>query len=173
MLVPIVEPEVLMDGDHGLERCFEVTCETLSCTFEELDRQGVLLEGMILKPNMVLPGLACPVQVDACEVADATTTCLLRSVPAAVAGIAFLSGGQAGELASERLAAMHRQPVSRAARRPWPLTFSFGRALQEPALAIWAGDDANVPAARAALLHRAACNGAAVQGAYDRAMEAA
>ena len=172
-LVPIVEPEVLMDGDHTLDRCREVTRETLLRTFDQLDRQGVTLEGMILKPNMVVPGLACPVQVDAVAVADATVTCLLRAVPAAVAGIAFLSGGQSGELASERLDAMHRQPASPAARRPWPLSFSFGRALQEPALAIWAGNDANRGAAQAALLHRARCNGAAVRGAYDAAMEAA
>ncbi len=173
MLVPIVEPEVLMDGDHSLQRCRDVTHETLLRTFDELDRQGVLLEGMILKPNMVVPGLACPIQVDDFAVADATVTCLLRSVPGAVAGIAFLSGGQSGELASGRLAAMHRQPVSHASRRPWPLSFSFGRALQEPALAIWAGDEAHRVKAQAALLHRAACNGAAVRGAYDVAMEAA
>lgn len=172
-VVPIVEPEVLMDGDHDLERCREVTRETLLRTFDALDRQGVLLEGMILKPNMVVPGLACPVQVDVEEVADATVACLLRSVPAATAGIAFLSGGQSGEQASARLAAMHRHPASHAARRPWPLTFSFGRALQEPALAIWAGDDANLRAAQEALLHRATCNGAAVRGAYDAGTEAA
>ena len=171
-LVPIVEPEVLMDGDHTLERCREVTQEALLRTFEELDRQGVLLEGMILKPNMVVPGLACPVQEDVATVAAATLTCLLRSVPRAVAGIAFLSGGQSGELATQRLAAMHRQPTD-AAPQPWPLSFSFGRALQEPALAIWAGSDANVRAAHDALLHRAACNAAAVRGTYDVATESA
>ena len=171
-LVPIVEPEVLMEGEHTLERCRDVTRETLVRTFEALDRQGVLLEGMILKPNMVVPGLSCPVQVDAEAVADATLTCLLRTVPAAVAGIAFLSGGQSGELATERLGAMHRHPASRAARRPWPLTFSFGRALQEPGLTIWAGNDANRIPAQAALLHRAACNAAAVLGTYGPTMEA-
>jgi fructose-bisphosphate aldolase class I len=171
-MVPIVEPEVLMDGDHTLERCREVTREMLLRTFHELERQGVMLEGMILKPNMVVPGLACPTQVDAGAVADATVTCLLRAVPAAVAGIAFLSGGQSGERASERLDAMHRPPVSHRSPRPWPLTFSFGRALQEPALSIWAGDDANRGPAQDALLHRAHCNGAAARGAYDAAMEA-
>jgi fructose-bisphosphate aldolase class I len=171
-LVPIVEPEVLMDGEHDIERCREVTRETLLRTFEELDRQGVLLEGMILKPNMVVPGLACPVQVDANVVADETVHCLLRTVPAAVAGIAFLSGGQSGELATARLAAMHRDASSRMARRPWPLTFSFGRALQEPALGIWAGQEANRGAAQDALLHRAACNSAALLGTYGAALEA-
>ncbi len=172
-MVPIVEPEVLMDGDHTLERCREVTEETLLRTFDELERQGVMPEGMILKPNMVLPGLACPVQADAVAVADATVACLLRAVPAAVAGIAFLSGGQSGEQASERLDAMHRSTASQGSRRPWPLSFSFGRALQEPALTIWAGADANRGAAQEALLHRARCNGAAVRGAYDAAMETA
>ena len=150
-----------------------MTRETLLRVFDELDRQDVMLEGMILKPNMVVPGMACPTQVDAATVAEATLTCLLRSVPAAVAGIAFLSGGQSAEQASERLDAMHRIAASAATRRPWPLTFSFGRALQDRALSIWNGGDADRRAAQEALLHRARCNGAAARGAYDAAMEQA
>ena len=172
-LVPIVEPEVLMDGEHTLACCAEVTHKVLRLVFDQLDQQGVVLEAMILKPNMVLPGSDCPVQDDIVTVADATMACLLRSVPAAVAGIAFLSGGQPAELASARLNAMHRARASALARRPWPLSFSFGRALQEPALATWAGDDANRPAAQKALLLRARCNSAAVRGEYDPSMEAA
>ena len=172
-LVPIVEPEVLMDGTHTLARCAEVTHSVLHRVFEQLDEQGVMLEGMVLKPNMVLPGLDCPVQDGIEAVADATLACLLRSVPAAVAGIAFLSGGQTGELASARLNAMHRAQAGGLALQPWPLTFSFGRALQEPALAIWSGSEANRAAAQAALLLRARCNGAAVRGDYTASMEAA
>jgi fructose-bisphosphate aldolase class I len=173
LLVPIVEPEVLMDGDHTLARCAEVTHDVLHQVFEQLDQQGVLLEGMILKPNMVLPALDCPVQNGIATVADATLACLLRSVPAAVAGIAFLSGGQTGELASARLSAMHGPKAAARGPRPWPVTFSFGRALQEPALAIWSGDDANRIAAQKALLLRARCNSAAVLGQYEPAMESA
>ena len=172
-LVPIVEPEVLMDGEHTLAQCGEVTHSVLRRVFDQLDQQGVVLEAMILKPNMVLPGSDCPVQDDIVTVADATMTCLFRSVPAAVAGIAFLSGGQSAELASARLNAMHRPRASALARRPWPLSFSFGRALQQPALATWAGDDANRPAAQKALLLRARCNSAAVRGEYDPSLEAA
>ena len=172
-LVPIVEPEVLMDGAHTLARCAEVTHSVLHRVFEQLNEQGVMLEGMILKPNMVLPGLNCPVQDGIEAVADATLACLLRSVPAAVAGIAFLSGGQTSELASARLNAMHRRQAPGLALQPWPLTFSFGRALQEPALAIWSGSEANRAAAQAALLLRARCNGAAVRGNYTSSMEAA
>lgn len=171
MLVPIVEPEVLMDGDHTLERCAGITHELLLRVFDQLDRQGVVLEAMILKPNMVLPGLSSAPQPDASVIAEATLTCLLRSVPAAVAGIAFLSGGQSAELASARLNAMHLSlsPM----RRPWPLSFSFGRALQQPVLVAWAGDDTHRTAAQAALLHRARCNSAALRGEYDATMELA
>ncbi|MBC7499679.1 MAG: fructose-bisphosphate aldolase class I, partial [Herminiimonas sp.] len=129
-LVPIVEPEVLMDGGHTLQRCAEVTEETLQTVFDQLHRQGVRLEGMLLKPNMVLPGLACATQVTVDQVADATLQCLLRTVPAAVPGIAFLSGGQSAELASARLNAMQ---VRWHSRLPWALTFSFSRAIQQPA----------------------------------------
>jgi len=169
-LCPIVEAEVLMDGDHPLERCREVTEDLLRAVFAQLYAQRVALEGMILKPNMVLPGLRCPRQESVEQVADATVACLLRAVPAAVPGIAFLSGGQAGELASARLNAMN---VRYAARLPWALTFSFARAIQQPALEIWRGQDANVPAAQRALVHRARCDRAARRGGYDAAMERA
>jgi fructose-bisphosphate aldolase class I len=170
-LVPIVEPEVLMDGAHTLAECGEATHRVLHQVFEQLDQQGVVLEAMLLKPNMVLPGTECPVQDDIDAVADATLACLLRAVPAAVAGIAFLSGGQPAELATVRLNAMHRPRDTAPMSNPWPLTFSFGRALQQPALAAWAGNDANRVAAQQALLHRAACNGAAVLGRYGAVME--
>ena len=167
-LVPVVEPEVLMDGDHTLERCRQVTEDVLRTVFAQLCAQRVMLEGMILKPNMVLPGLACPKQEAVDEVADATVTCLLRAVPAAVPGIAFLSGGQSGELASARLNAMN---VRFKSRLPWAVAFSFARAIQQPALEIWRGEEANVPAAQRALYHRAACNRAARRGEYTAAME--
>jgi len=177
-LVPIVEPELLMDGGHTLARSAEVTAEVLHQVFEQLHRQGVALEAMILKPNMVLPGLACAVPASLNEVADATLGCLLRAVPAATAGIAFLSGGQEAGLATARLNAMHLPGSSRGQAAvvapsclPWPLTFSFGRALQQPALSRWAGDDANRVAAQRALLHRARCNAAAAQGAWRPALE--
>ena len=163
-LVPIVEPEVLMDGGHGLERCADVTAETLQAVFRELGGQRVLLEGMLLKPNMVLPGLAAADQSSIDAVADATVRCFLRTVPAAVPGIAFLSGGQSAELASARLNAMN---VRFAGRLPWALAFSFARALQQPALEIWRGAAANVPAAQKALRHRAELNRLARRGRYD------
>jgi fructose-bisphosphate aldolase class I len=167
-LVPVVEPEVLMDGEHTLERCFEITEEVLQAVFNQLYTQRVMLEGMILKPNMVLPGLTCPKQESVDEVADATVRCLLRAVPAAVPGIAFLSGGQSSELASARLNAMN---VRFKSRLPWPLAFSFARAIQQPALEIWQGEEANVPAAQQALYHRAMCNRAARRGEYNASME--
>lgn len=167
-LVPVVEPEVLMDGGHTLERCREVTEEVLRTVFTQLYTQRVMLEAMILKPNMVLPGSACPKQETVDEVADATVRCLLRAVPAAAAGIAFLSGGQSGELASARLNAMN---VRFKSRLPWALSFSFARAIQQPALEIWHGKEANVPAAQHALYHRAQCNRTARRGEYTSAME--
>lgn len=168
-LVPVVEPEVLMDGDHSLERCGEVTGNVLQEVFEQLRVQGVLLEGMILKPNMVLPGSGCaaPATVDA--VSRATLRTLFRCVPAAVAGVAFLSGGQPPELASAHLNAMHR--LFGTAPLPWPLAFSYARAIQQPALEIWRGDDRNRIPAQRALLHRARCNQAARRGEYEVAME--
>ena len=167
-LVPVVEPEVLMEGGHSLERCFEITEQVLRLVFNQLYTQRVRLEGVILKPNMVLPGLTSPKQETVEEVADATVTCLLRAVPAAVPGIAFLSGGQSGELASARLNAMN---VRFKSRLPWALAFSFARAIQQPAMEIWSGQDANVKAAQQALLHRARCNRAARRGEYTTAME--
>jgi fructose-bisphosphate aldolase class I len=162
-LVPIVEPEVLMTGDHTLARCLEVTEEVLRIVFNQLWEQRVMLEGMLLKPNMVLAGLKCPEQETVDEIADTTVKCFLRTVPAAVPGIAFLSGGQSGELASARLNAMNLKYKS---RLPWALAFSFARAIQQPALEIWRGEEKNVGAAQQALLHRAKCNQFARRGLY-------
>ncbi len=167
-IVPVVEPEVLMDGTHTLSRCSEVTTETLHSVFNTLYNQKICLEGMILKPNMVLPGLACPHQESVEATADATVNCLLRTVPAAVPGVAFLSGGQSGELASARLNAMN---VRFRARLPWALTFSYARAIQQPAMDIWHGNDSSAAQAQKALAHRAACNRAARQGQYNAEME--
>jgi fructose-bisphosphate aldolase class I len=167
-LVPIIEPEVLMTGDHTLEQCLVVTHDVLNTVFNELDKQNILLEGIILKPNMVLPGLDCAVQDPVNAVAEVTVKCMLRMVPAAVPGIAFLSGGQSAEMASSRLDAMNEKFKSNV---PWALTFSFGRALQQPALAIWNGNDANICKAQMALHHRAKCNRAACIGRYSGTME--
>ncbi|MEO6091714.1 MAG: class I fructose-bisphosphate aldolase [Novosphingobium sp.] len=168
-LVPVVEPEVLMEGSHDLARCAEVTEAVLRAFFRHADEQCVALEAMILKPNMVLPGSGCPVQGDVDAIADATVNCLLRTVPAAVPGIAFLSGGQAPELATARLNAMNTRFRG---RMPWQLGFSFARAIQQPALETWTGRGDRVQSAQAALAHRAMCNHAARSGAYDAAMEA-
>ena len=169
-LVPVVESEVLMDGDQTMARCAGITEEVLRTVFDQLYAQGVLLEGIILKPNMVVPGLACSTQTTVDQVADATVKVLLRAVPAAVPGIAFLSGGQSSELASARLNAMN---VRFRSRLPWQLAFSFARAIQQPALQIWRGEASNVPAAQQALFHRANCNWAARRSEYSAAMEAA
>lgn len=167
-LVPIIEPEVLMDGEHTLQQCFDVTVKVQRITFRELYIAGILLEGIILKPNMILPGLTCPKQESNEEIADATIKCLFRTVPAAVPGVAFLSGGQASELASLRLNAMNLRFKS---KLPWGLSFSFSRALQAPALAIWKGQEANVRAAQDALYQRAKCNSFARVGQYNSDME--
>ena len=167
-LVPIVEPEVLMDGGHSLSECRAVTEDVLRIVFNHLYTKGVALEGMILKPNMVLPGLSCKKQESVEEVADATVNCLMRIVPAEVTGIAFLSGGQSAELASARLNAMN---VKFKSQLPWALSFSFARAIQQPALEIWKGLDANVEEAQIALYHRAKCNQAARRGDYNIEME--
>ena len=167
-MVPIVEAEVLMEGGHTLERCREATEEVLHPVFDKIYTQRVILEALLLKPNMVLPGLSNPTQATLDEVADATVMCLLRSVPAAVPGIAFLSGGQSAELATERLDAMN---VRFKSKLPWSLTFSFARAIEQPALEIWKGDDANREAAQRMLNHRAHCNRAARRGEYDPSME--
>lgn len=167
-LVPIVEPEVLMDGDHTLDRCAAVTEETLRTVFRQLYVQRVVLEGMILKPNMVVPGLECPRQESVEEVADATVDCFRRAVPAAVPAIAFLSGGQSAQLASARLSEMN---LRYKARLPWVLAFSFARAIQQPAMELWKGQDENVPAAQRALYRRALCNKAARRGEYSESLE--
>lgn len=168
-IVPIVEPEVLMDGDHSLERCRAVTEETLHGVFAALRRQRVMLEGILLKPNMVLPGEDAADQGSLEAVSDGTVECFLRAVPAAVAGIVFLSGGQDAAQASARLNAMNQRFRE---RMPWPLTFSFSRAIQQPALDIWRGEASQVAAAQKALLHRAECNRAARRGSYDAVSDA-
>ncbi|HEY4989516.1 MAG TPA: class I fructose-bisphosphate aldolase [Opitutaceae bacterium] len=160
-LVPIVEPEILMDGDHAIERCEEVATAVLRCTFEELVSQRVDLERMLLKTGMVLSGSECADQAGVPEVAEATLRCFRRAVPAAVPGIVFLSGGQKAVPATQRLNA-----IATAAGLPWKLTFSFGRALQDPAMETWAGRPGKVAAAQKALAHRAKCNSQAVRGAY-------
>ena len=164
-LVPIVEPEVLMDGDHDLERCDRVTTMTLNTVFNELYAQDVALEGMILKPNMVISGSDCKTQAGIDEVAERTVQYLMRCVPAAVPGIMFLSGGQSEEDATAHLNAMNAKfaPV------PWKLSYSYGRALQQSCLKAWQGDARNVSAAQAVLLERAQANSAACAGSYAKA----
>ena len=165
-LVPIVEPEVLMDGAHGIERCEAVTAQVLQAVFAELDDHRVLFEGMLLKPNMVIAGKKCPHQADVLEVAEATLRCLRRYVPAAVPGIVFLSGGQSAEDATDHLNAMNAMGP-----QPWEVSFSYGRALQAPVLAAWQGQEDNVAAAQTALLNRCHLNGLARAGKYSRSME--
>ncbi|MFO7189582.1 MAG: class I fructose-bisphosphate aldolase [Pseudomonadota bacterium] len=165
-LVPIVEPEVLMDGDHTIDRCEEVTLWVLEEVFEQLFKQRVVLEEMVLKPSMVISGKKCPQQASPREVAERTLQTLKRTVPAAVPGIAFLSGGQSDEIATEHLSLMNQLGGG-----PWALTFSYGRALQAPALKTWAGNAANVAAAQAALLHRARMNSLAAKGEYKPELE--
>jgi fructose-bisphosphate aldolase class I len=166
-LVPIVEPEVLMDGRHTIQRCEEVTGNVLHAVFDALFEQGVCLEGMLLKPNMVVPGSRCPIQESVGEVAAATLRCLLRHVPPAVPGVVFLSGGQNDVIATQHLDAINRAAGS----KPWKLSFSYGRALQDAALATWQGRPENVAAAQRAFHHRARCNGLAARGAYTDAEE--
>jgi len=165
-IVPIVEPEVLMDGRHTIERCYEVTERTLHAVFGELFLQRVPLEQILLKPNMVLSGSECPTQANVTQVAEATLHCFRRTVPAAVPGIVFLSGGQSDELATAHLSKMNEQGGG-----PWELSFSYGRALQAPALKAWGGKPENVAAGQKALHHRAKCNSAARYGKYTAAME--
>jgi fructose-bisphosphate aldolase class I len=167
-LVPIVEPEVLMDGDHPIERCDQATRDTLAEVFAALRRHRVRLDGMLLKPNMVLSGGDCPTQAGVTEVARATVACLRDHVPASVPGIVFLSGGQSDQAATAHLDAMNRLGGA-----PWQLSFSYGRALQAPALKAWKGEAANASAAQRAFLHRARLNGAARSGSWTEAMETA
>jgi fructose-bisphosphate aldolase class I len=166
-LVPIVEPEVLMDGDHTIQRCDQVTRDTLAEVFAALHRHRVRPEGMLLKPNMVLAGSGCGTQAGTEQVAQATLACLRDHVPASVPGIVFLSGGQSDQAATAHLNAMNRLGDA-----PWQLSFSYGRALQAPALKAWKGEAANGPAAQRAYLHRARLNGAARTGSYTPDMEA-
>jgi fructose-bisphosphate aldolase class I len=167
-LVPIVEPEVLMDGTHPIERHFEVTEQTLRSVFNALAEHRVVLEGILLKPNMVLSGKECTKQASVQEVAEATVRCMKRVVPAAVPGLVFLSGGQTDQQATEHLNAMNQL-----ADLPWQLSFSYGRALQAPVLKAWKGDQANVAAAQKAFHHRAWCNSKARFGKYTEDMETA
>jgi fructose-bisphosphate aldolase class I len=168
-LAPIVEPEVLMDGDHTIERCDEVTTATLRAVFSQLHEHGVVLEGTLLKPNMVIPGNECPQQASVGQVAEATLRCLRRVVPAAVPGIVFLSGGQSSILATQHLNAMNAM----ANNPPWALSFSYGRALQADALKVWSGKDNQIGAGQEAFYLRAKCNGAARYGTYSAEMEMA
>lgn len=167
-IVPIVEPEVLLDGSHSVERCEDVTEETLRVTFAQLAEQRVYLEGMVLKPSMVVSGKDNPRQAGVEEVAERTIRCLRRAVPAAVPGIAFLSGGQTAVSATEHLNAMQKL-----APLPWEVTFSYARALQDPALKAWKGQSANVSTAQKIFYHRAKMNSAARNGSYTKEMEAA
>jgi fructose-bisphosphate aldolase class I len=167
-LVPIVEPEVLINGDHTIERCFEVTSETLRTVFNELATQGVEFDQMILKPSMVISGKDCPQQASVEQVADMTVKCLMDNVPASVAGVAFLSGGQSEEKATAHLNTMNQKYADQA---PWPITFSYARAIQGPALDNWKGQESNVATSQKLLRHRAKCNAAAHDGQYTPEME--
>ena len=169
-LVPIVEPEVLMEGDHPIEHCEGVTASVLEAVFGQLFEQRVELEGMLLKPNMVVPGAGCPVQAPPDEVAAATLRCFRWTVPAAVPGIVFLSGGQSDQAATANLDAMNKRKAAGEVV-PWELSFSYGRALQSAALQAWKGQAANADAARAAFAHRARLNGEARRGRYAPDME--
>ncbi|UCV21674.1 class I fructose-bisphosphate aldolase [Ferribacterium limneticum] len=167
-LLPVVEPEVLMDGAHDIERCEAVTAQVLEAVFAELNAHRVAFEGILLKPNMVIPGKKCARQASVQEVAEATLRCLKRYVPAAVPGIVFLSGGQSDVDATDHLNAMNAMGP-----QPWEVSFSYGRALQAPVLAAWAGDESNVATAQKALLNRCHLNGLARDGKYARSMECA
>ena len=166
-LVPIVEPEILMEGTHTIERCEEITEATLKRVYFELHAHRVVLEGTLLKPNMVLSGTDCPAQAGVQEVAEATVRCFRRSIPAAVPGIVFLSGGQSAKIATEHLNAMNA-----IGNCPWELSFSYGRALQGPTLEAWGGNPANASKAQKVFYHRAKCNSAARYGTYTQQMEA-
>lgn len=166
-IVPIVEPEVLIDGDHTIEKCYEVTAATLKKVFQELSEEHVLLEGLILKVSMVIAGKSAAKQSSPEEVAEATVRCLKENVPANLAGIVFLSGGHGDEQATENLNAMNKMR-----KLPWPLTFSYSRAIQNPVLKLWAASpNANIGKAQAALLFRSKMNSLATQGKYSSEME--
>ena len=165
-LVPIVEPEVLMDGDHTIQTCYEVSEKTLRTTFNELEKEGVYLPGILLKPNMVISGKECPVQANMNEVAQMTVKCLMASVPKEVPGIVFLSGGQSETEATEHLNAMNSM-----GEYPWKLSFSYGRALQQSALNAWSGNNANLETTYAVFYHRAEMNSKACHGEYSPSLE--
>jgi fructose-bisphosphate aldolase, class I len=166
-VVPIVEPEVLMDGSHTIERCEEVTGNVLHAVFDALFEQQVSLEGMLLKPNMIISGMKCPRQASVEEVAFATVRCLSRHVPAAVPGIVFLSGGQSHLVATAHLSAINQLEGP----KPWKLSFSYGRALQDEGLKAWHGKTENLKAGQQAFYHRAKCDSAAALGKYSAAIE--
>src|SRR3990172_3130652 len=168
-MVPMVEPEVLMDADNTIDRCYDVTLATLKTVFDELHHQRVAMEHTILKVNMVIAGKKCPVQASVQHVADKTVRCLVNTVPVALPGIVFLSGGQSAQLATAHLNAMNKTYP----HLPWPLSFSYGRALQDPCLKAWGGKKENFIAAQAALLHREKCNGLACLGTYTEDLERA
>jgi fructose-bisphosphate aldolase class I len=165
-IVPIVEPEVLMDGAHDIERCESVTSQVLEAVFAELDAHRVAFEGMLLKPNMVIAGKKCSRQASVQQVAEATLRCLRRYVPAAVPGIVFLSGGQSAEDATD-----HLNAINLLGSHPWQVSFSYGRALQAPVLAAWRGQESNAAAAQKSFFNRCQLNGLARAGKYTRAME--
>ena len=169
-IVPIVEPEVLMDGDHDLDRCYEMSQRVLNKTFQELRIQRVALEGMVLKPNMVVPGKKSAKQAPVAEVAEKTVRLLKNCVPAAVPGIAFLSGGQSDEEATAHLNAMNRIG-GLPSRLPWRLTFSYGRALQAAPQKAWSGKAANIAAGQRAFTHRARMNALATKGEWETGLE--
>ncbi len=165
-IVPIVEPEVLMDGSHSIERCFDVTSQMLELLFQELTEQGVLLEAVILKASMVLPGQNAAKQASVKEVAEATIKCLVKNVPKEIPGVVFLSGGQSDENST-----LHLNEMNKIGGFSWPLSFSYGRAIQRPALNIWAANMNNVAQAQEALVHRAKCNSLAAMGRYTQDAE--
>jgi len=160
-LVPIVEPEILMDGDHDLPTAIAAAERVLTATYARCQLHGMYLEGSLLKPNMVCPGSDCPKKYSPYDIAQATVTAFKRTVPSAIGGITFLSGGQ-----SEEEATVHLNAINQVANRPWPMTFSYGRALQSTVIKTWKGDDSNAAAAQAALLKRAKANGEAALGKY-------
>jgi fructose-bisphosphate aldolase class I len=167
-IVPIVEPEILMDGDHDIDACEASTDRTLAALYEQMHAHRLDLAGTLLKVNMVVPGKGSSVQSSDAQIAEATIRCLTGHVPADVPGVVFLSGGMSDEESTSRLNEMNR-----IGGVPWELSFSYGRALQQPALKAWKGDEANVEAAQVALAHRARMNGLARSGAYDASMEPA
>lgn len=167
-LVPIVEPEILMDGDHHIDTCHDISERVFQHVFEELNNQGIKLEGIVLKPNMIVSGVSCPHQASIEEVAQRTVACLKSTVPAQVPGCAFLSGGQSNENATAHLNMMNAKFSD---TLPWNLTFSYGRALQVSALQVWKGKDENIPAAQESFYQRAKFNGMATTGSYSEVLD--